>query len=100
MVVLIGGSEPFEPGSIGRQLGLAHEAPIAGGDGLLHCELVGGAFRYPLQLVTGGLGIDATPGGIGSLAPAAYCSNELAHVGTGFKEARMIRLCKIPDKLS
>jgi hypothetical protein len=53
-----------------------------------------------LQLVTGGLGIDASLGGIGSLAPAAYCSNELAHVGTGFKEARMIRLCKILDKLS
>jgi len=82
LVVLVGGSEPFEPGSIGRQLGLAHEAPIAGSDGLLHCELVGGAFRYPLQLVTGGLGIDASPD------------------GTGFKEARMIRLCKILHRLS
>ncbi|MBP2573544.1 MULTISPECIES: non-homologous end-joining DNA ligase [Agrobacterium] len=44
----------------------------------------------------------ASPGGFASLALAAYHGDELIHVGnvgTGFKEAEMIRLRKILDKL-
>lgn len=44
----------------------------------------------------------ASPTGLASLALAAYRSDELVHVGnvgTGFKDAEMIRLRKILDKL-
>ncbi|MDP9734527.1 UNVERIFIED_ORG: DNA ligase D-like protein (predicted ligase) [Rhizobium sp. SORGH_AS285] len=44
----------------------------------------------------------ASPGGFASLALAAYREHDLVHVGsvgTGFKEAEMIRLRKMLDKL-